>query len=78
MMEQNIKIFLGNEYKKLNKSNHQANSNVLYNIISIKVKKGLQSYHRSLYLDVKQFINEYPLAELNQRMLNPSYRFSIY
>ncbi len=32
----------------------------------------------SIYLIINYLYNIYPLAELNQRMLNPSYRFPIY
>ncbi len=37
-----------------------------------------EEVYQDVFLKVFLNINMYPLAELNQRMLNPSYRFSIY
>ena len=35
-------------------------------------------YMNLIFIYIINYIYKYPLAELNQRMLNPSYRFPIY
>ena len=54
------------------------NFDTTYEINSYKIEfKHLRNFAKEGPLCGQLYINN-PLAELNQRMLNPSYRFSIY
>lgn len=46
-------------YDQIHGYQYKSNADILYNIIHAKSKFGLNDFHQSLYLDIKQFVTNY-------------------
>lgn len=59
MTEYEKKQYIEQQYNLLQKYQYKANYQILYNLIHAKVGFSMQNHKRSLYLDIKKFIEAY-------------------
>lgn len=65
-MTEEIKEYIDGQYSLLKRYKHNANKQILYNIIYAKHKYGIDDYKQSLYLDIKKFVQSYITAADNE------------
>ena len=65
--------YLESQYNQLKEYQYKKNYQILFNLIQAKIVLNMHSYKRSLYMDVKKFIENYIKASDKEDMAMMKY-----